>query len=197
MKIFISYSRENQDVIKILSQDFDELGYEVWFDYELTGGQAWWEQILEKIRECGLFVISLSPHVLDSHACKLEWIYAHALGKTILPILVADDVSMNLLPPELSKLQYVDYRSQDKNAAFSLNKALIKLPEPQPLPDTLPEPPEVPISYLSSLKDQIETTAALSFQEQSALILKLKERIGQMDDAEDARILLGKRDDLK
>lgn len=79
MKIFISYSRENQDVIKILSQYFDELGYKVWFDYELTGGQAWWEQILENIRECDLFVISLSPHVLDSHACKLEWTYAHAL----------------------------------------------------------------------------------------------------------------------
>lgn len=199
IRIFISYSRASQDVIKTLAQDFEEFGHKVWFDNELTGGQAWWEQILEKIRECDLFVCTFSPQALDSYACKLEWTYAHALGKTILPILVADDVSMKLMPSELSTLQYVDYRSQDKKAAFALNKALTKLPAPQPLHDPLPAPPEVPVSYLGSLKNQIETTQSLSFEEQSALVLQLKERLANQDEINDVRELLQRlrqRDDL-
>ena len=199
IRIFISYSRASQDVIKTLAQDFEEFGHKVWFDNELTGGQAWWEQILEKIRECDLFVCTFSPQALDSYACKLEWTYAHALGKTILPILVADDVSMKIMPSELSTLQYVDYRSQDKKAAFALNKALTKLPAPQPLHDPLPAPPEVPVSYLGNLKNQIETTQSLSFEEQSALVLQLKERLANQDEINDVRKLLQRlrqRDDL-
>ena len=199
IRIFISYNRESQDVVRTLAQDFEEFGHKVWFDYELTGGQAWWGQILERIRECDLFVFTLSPQALDSYACKLEWTYAFVLCKTILPILVADGVSMNLVPPELSALQHVDYRSQDKKAVFALNKALTKLPAPQPLPDPLPEPPEIPVSYLSNLKDQIETTQSLSFQEQSALVLQLKERLANQDESNDVRKLLQhlrKRDDL-
>ena len=199
IRIFISYSRASQDVVKTLAQDFEEFGHNVWFDNELTGGQAWWEQILKKIRECDLFVCTFSPQALDSYACKLEWTYAHALGKTILPILVADDVSMKLIPPELSTLQYVDYRSQDKKAAFALNKALAKLPAPQPLHDPLPDPPEVPVSYLGSLKNQIETAQSLRFEEQSALVLQLKERLANQDEINDVRELLQRlkqRDDL-
>ena len=197
--IFVSYSRQNQEIVKTLAQDIEALGHEVWFDQELTGGQTWWDEILARIREYDLFVFALSPEALDSHACKLEYAYAANLRKTILPVLVAEGVSMNLLPPALSIIQFVDYRRQDRQAAFSLIKALQNLPTPQPPPDPLPEPPEVPISYLSNLKDRIETAATLSFEEQTALVLKLKERLRETDDAGNARNLLERlrqRDDL-
>ena len=56
------------------------------------------------------------------------------------PVLVADGVSVNLLPSELSRIQHVDYRRQDKRAAIDVLKALSGLPK-TPLPDPLPEPP--------------------------------------------------------
>ncbi|WP_448873801.1 toll/interleukin-1 receptor domain-containing protein [Desulfobulbus propionicus] len=61
---FISSSRESKDVVKILVEDLDELGYRVWFDHAMTGGQLWWKQILVEIRGCDLFVIVLSFHLL-------------------------------------------------------------------------------------------------------------------------------------
>jgi hypothetical protein len=61
-----------------------------------------------------------------------------------LPVLVADGISMNLLPPELAKIQYVEYRKRDRNTAFALAKAITNLPPAKPLPDPLPLPPEVP-----------------------------------------------------
>jgi len=143
-----------------------------------------------QIRECDLFIFALAPEALDSYACKLEYTYAFHLYKTILPILVAEGVSINLLPPTLSNIQFVDYRSQDRQSAFALVKALSNLPTPQPLREPLPKPPEVPISYLGNLKDQIDTRATLSFQEQTALLLKLKERLVDVNEFDDVLNLL-------
>jgi len=199
LNVFISYSRQSQSVVKTLVQDIEALGHKVWFDQELVGGHAWWEQVLAKIRECDIFVFALAPEALDSHACKLEYTYAFDLHKTILPILVADDVSINLLPPALSSIQHIDYRQQNRQSAFALVNALTNLPTPQPLPDPLPKSPEVPISYLGNLKNEIETTTTLSFQEQTALLLKLKEHLGEVKEFDDVINLLKrlrKRDDL-
>jgi hypothetical protein len=99
----------------------------------------------------------------------------------------------------LSAIQYVDYRKHDKGAALSLFRAFNHLPSPKPLPDPLPEPPPVPITYLSSIKDQVEAAKSLSFEEQSAIFLKLKELYGDSDASNDSLNLLKrfrKRTDL-
>jgi hypothetical protein len=117
----------------------------------------------------------------------------------VLPVLVADGVSVNLLPPELSSIQHVDYRRQDKRAAIDVLKALSGLPKSPPLPDPLPEPPSPPLSYLGGLMEQIEATVELTFKEQAALVLKLKEGLGGVEHREEVRTLLTRlkqRDDL-
>lgn len=153
----------------------------------------------KKILECDIFLFALAPEALSSHACKLELNYANDLGKTILPVLMSDGVSVNFLPPALSTIQYVDFRDQNKQAVFDFIKAINNLPSPQQLPDPLPIPPEVPISYLGNLKDQVETKRTLSFEDQSALLLKLEESLLKTDDSNDVRNLLEllkNRDDL-
>jgi hypothetical protein len=189
-RVFISYSSKSREVVRALAQDFEGTGYQVWFDHKLTGGQAWWDEILANIRQCDLFVFALTPEALDSYPCKLEYTYADALGKTILPVLLTEGVSINLLPPELTKIQFVDYRQQDKQAAFNLMKALNNLPEPAPLPDPLPEPPPVPISYIGNLKTQIDASASMTFEEQASLVFRLKEHLQDKDNRADAISLL-------
>ena len=49
--IFISYNRKNRDTAQRLSNDIESLGHDVWLDQELSGGQAWWDKILEMVRE--------------------------------------------------------------------------------------------------------------------------------------------------
>ena len=44
--IFISYNRKAEAITKALADDFEDLGHTVWFDQEISGGQAWWDQIL-------------------------------------------------------------------------------------------------------------------------------------------------------
>lgn len=192
MQVFLSYSRKNQAEAEMLAADVQKLGYNVWLDQALTGGQAWWDQILSKVRKCDVFIFVLSPDSLDSMACKREWHYASQLNKRILPVLVAD-VSQNLIPTELSRIQFVDYRkSQDKQVVFALNTAIQNLPPPPPLPDPLPEEPEVPISYLSNIKDEIEASLSPVFAEQIALVYKLKDHLEIEDEYEDTLKLLMK-----
>ena len=100
--IFVSYNRRSGGVAKTLTDDIKELGHTAWFDQELSGGQVWWDKILSTIRNCDIFVFVLDPEALNSTACRRESAYAQDLGKPILPVLVSEGVSTNLLPPASS-----------------------------------------------------------------------------------------------
>lgn len=189
-KVIVSYSRESEHVTRTVIQDIEALGYDVWFDQELSGGQVWWDQILERIRDSDIFIFVLSSESLNSIACKREYGYAANLGKPILPILVSVEISINLLPPELSKIQFVDYRKQDRDAVIRLARALKSIPPRGTLPDPLPTPPDVPIAYLGNLSLRIETESNLSYEQQSALLIDLKRFLRDPETAGDTKKLL-------
>ena len=191
--LFISYSRDNATIVESLTADFRALGHTVWFDQQLSGGQTWWDQILDNVRSSDVFVIALGPSALESVACEREWKYAAAVEKPILPILVADNVATSLLPPALSAIQYVDYRRQDdRETVLLLARAMATLPSAGPLPDPLPDPPPVPLSYLGGLAERVSTSDPLTFEQQSALLFELKGSLSDAANAADARGLLAK-----
>lgn len=198
-RIFVSYSREDESVVKELVNDLEAIGHQIWFDQELSGGQNWWDKILAQIRECDLFFLALSPASVDSTACKREQTYAAKLGKPVLPALVADGVSTNALPPSLSSVQIIDYRNPDRSAALRLARAVSSMPPAAPLPDPLPEPPRVPLSYLGGLREQIDAESALSLENQSMMLIELKRGLrdpGTRDDTLKLLRLFRQRRDL-
>jgi hypothetical protein len=71
----------------------------------------------------------------------LEYAYATGLGKTVLPVMVAGDFSVDDVFAELAAVQFVDYRTPNEQAALALAKALQSLPKSAPLPTPLPDPP--------------------------------------------------------
>jgi hypothetical protein len=190
--VFISYSRENMAIAEAIANDIRALGHNAWFDQELTGGQAWWDQILTSVRNCDVFVFVLTPQSLSSTACMREYGYAATLRKPIMPILVADGVSTNLLPPALSQIQFIDWRNQNRSSALRLARALATISPPGPLPDPLPKPPDVPISYLGGLTEQIETHSVLSYEQQSALVVDLKRGLRDPETVADSQALLAR-----
>jgi hypothetical protein len=199
LQVFVSYSRNSEALVKALVADLDELGHGVWFDKDLVGGQAWWDQILGRIRACDVLVFVLDEKSLASGACRAEWLYAAALGKSILPVLVADGVSNNLLPPALQQTQFVDYRRQDRQAALRLARALADSPPAGGLPDPLPVAPDLPISYLGRLGHEIDSLETLGRERQSALLVDLKRALRDAETIADAQALLArmrKRHDL-
>ena len=69
MRIFISYAREDQAAVEALSADLERARFQIWMDYELIGGESWWDTILEQIRSCDLYIFALSANSLRSRAC--------------------------------------------------------------------------------------------------------------------------------
>src|SRR4029079_9969905 len=198
-KVFVSYSRNNLEVVSQLVEDLQAVGMTAWHDQTLTGGQRWWDNILTNIRDCEIFIFALSPESWESEACRSELSYVCGLGKPILPVLVADGINLNLLSAPINEIQVADYRSRDKGAAFALLKALNATQACPPLPDPLPPAPAVPVSYLGTLKERIDVNGPLSVQEQNLLFLELEEAMDEGRSPTELRELLlslKRRDDL-
>lgn len=198
-KVFVSYSRQNLDVVSQLVDDLQAVGMTTWHDQTLTGGQRWWDNILANIRDCEVFIFALSPESWESEACRSELAYVCGLGKPILPVLVADGINLNLLSAPINEIQVADYRSRDKGAAFAILKALNATPETPALPDPLPPPPPVPVSYLGTLKERIDFDGTMEAREQNLLFIELEEAIDEGRSPTEVRELLlalKRRDDL-
>jgi hypothetical protein len=132
MLIFISHSSKTPEakatLNKLAEEVKDILGYEVWYDPALKeqGGQEWWAEILENIRRCDIFVFALTPQWLASLPCELEYAYANALGKPMLPVML-EKVDEQALSHELQQLQYVDYLPDNDRRLVNLKKSLNNL----------------------------------------------------------------------
>jgi hypothetical protein len=197
MKLFISYSSRDRDAVKNLAQDLEsavktlphQSEFGVWFDQELIGGHDWWNNIVSAVYHSDLFIFALTPDSLESTPCKLEYTYASRLNKRVLPVLLSDGVNPSLLPDELQRLQFVDYRTDDKTSYQRLLAAIANLPAPQPPPDPLPTPPDAPVSPLAQIKAQLEAPS-LDLDTQLKLVFQLKQYLSEADKTAGARELL-------
>ncbi len=154
-------------------------------DQELTGGEAWWDTILEQIRACDLYIFALSPDSLRSRACKAELDYAIALSRPLVPVLVRD-VAIQLAHPAIARTQMVDYRKRSMESLLALVAVIANRPPAPPLPDPLPTAPATPMSYMNEFRELVEAPD-LNYQQQSHLLVDLK---GYLDRDEERDIAL-------
>ncbi len=186
-------------MVRELSQDLRDLGHTVWMDQQLTGGQEWWDLILTEIRACDVFVTVLTESFLKSEACRTEYHYALALHKTLLPVRLNDQIDLDRISPELLKRQIVDYGGGNKAGILSLHKSLAAIDVSGALPDPLPEPPDVPISYLARILDEISQPEVLSYDQQFSFLYRLRDHLRETGNAVDVKKALnelGRRKDL-
>jgi hypothetical protein len=85
-------------------------------------------------RPYDIFVFALSRESWESEACRSEPAYVLQLSKIVLPVLVADGINLNLLPPPINQIQVTDYRQCVKAAAFALVKSIGAAPPPAARP---------------------------------------------------------------
>lgn len=196
MKVFVSYARRDQTLVRELAADLERLRQEVWIDAELEGGQEWWEVILEQIRACDVFVVALSDGWLRSSPCRGEFEYAVALERPVLPLSVSE-LDPGLLPERLARTEFIDYRRRTPEAAMDVSTALSTI-APRPLPDPLPPTPPAPVSSLGALADRARS-ASLGADEQIAVLTALRREAEQGDRSDTVRsvvTLLRQRSDI-
>src|SRR5687767_11276595 len=107
-RIFLSYARGDRPAVETLVADLRGSGHSPFFDNELAGGQAWWEELLTQIENCDAFMPSLTGRYLRSVPCKLEAEYATMLGKPFLPVAL-EAISPRFCPPRIAEAHWVTY----------------------------------------------------------------------------------------
>lgn len=107
MRIFISYSRvDRQLCVDLASRLRRVYGYEsTWFDETLHAGEVWWQEILDQVARCDIFLIMMTRETFDSEYCQAELKDARRLNKALLPVLVRARTD---IPDHLKHIQYVD-----------------------------------------------------------------------------------------
>ncbi len=144
MKVLICHASNDAGPATDLVADVVRGGGEVFSVTAAVGDNpAYWEEALEAVRGCELFVCALSPDLLRSVATMRMLDYAVALDRPLLPVLLRD-VPLEFAPPAVAKTQFVDYRGRTVEGAIALATALTRRTLVPPLPDPLPPPPRPP-----------------------------------------------------
>jgi hypothetical protein len=200
-KVFISYARQDRRDVEQLVEHLEVLGYDTWLDSSLHGGQDWWNEILRQIADCDIFIAIISRDALDSTACRRECDWAESLAKPVLPVAV--EPLPKALPRRFSTRQMVDYSDPEARdrAALNLAGGLGTLSAAPPLPDSLPEPPAAPLSYLTDLTDLAAEQTALDHDQQRYILNRLEPALHSIDPeerqgAQHILAMLSSRDDL-
>ncbi len=70
--IFLSYARENSEIAKRLSERLENLGWSVWWDWEIPAGQTWRDTIEQSLASMRCMVVLWSMDSIDSDWIKEE-----------------------------------------------------------------------------------------------------------------------------
>lgn len=175
-KLFISYSRQSEPVAVSLRTDIEQLSHDATLIPVMDGAQGWWNEICLGIEECELLILVLDQNWRTSESCKSQWRYARKLELPILPVRV-DDVSVDLLPPELAKYQQVDYSNRDKKSAYSLVRNINEAPSRHSYAgsSSVKRPPLPERSCFQDLKNRVQLASRLRPEEQLSFSRKLLE----------------------
>jgi hypothetical protein len=188
MLIFLSYAREDEEVIKVLATGFEVAHREVWFDPQLGGGDARWDKILRNIRSATVFVFALSDASIQSKPCLAQLDYALALHRNVLPVQVGPVANFHASP--LADLQTIYFEPHDALSAFAIIAALDEAFHVPPLPDPLPPPPPLPFAYLlAALGPQIDSTE-LNQADQLKVVDQLRRAMAKETDESERREIL-------
>ena len=117
--IFLSYSREDSDLMNHLKDDFEQIGFTVWTDANIQPGSPSWKVTIEQaIRDADCIVVIFSPSAAQSKWVRAELDFAEAQEKSIFPVL-AKGTSADAVPFGYSSHQWVDLRKEkDYNAGL-------------------------------------------------------------------------------
>jgi formylglycine-generating enzyme required for sulfatase activity len=110
--VFLSYGREDSEIMRRLRDDLRAGGLTVWTDENLQPGTPSWKDAIEgAIEQAGALVVILSPDAKKSVWVERELGYARNQEVRIFPVLACGD-SRKAIPLELVSAQWVDLRSE-------------------------------------------------------------------------------------
>jgi hypothetical protein len=118
--VFISYSHVYAAQVERVKRGLGAEGVRVWIDHESLqpGTRSWEIAIRQGIQASDVVVYLASPEALLSNNVQGELDVAESYHKPILPVWLAGDQWVHVVPMAMSKAQYIDARGPLLDAAI-------------------------------------------------------------------------------
>ncbi|MBZ0320937.1 MAG: toll/interleukin-1 receptor domain-containing protein [Anaerolineae bacterium] len=126
IKVFISYSRKDNDVASRLASELRDYGFDVWIDTQISSGERWLAAIGEAIRTSSAVIVIVSSSSSKSEWVEREILLANREAKPIIPFQI-DGTYL----PILIDVQHIDARADWERAKEQLLAALQLFTEPK------------------------------------------------------------------
>lgn len=126
LRVFISYSRKDDEFAQDLLAGLDAAGFEPNLDkHDIAAGEDWEARLGRLIETADAVVFVISPDAVTSQRCAWEVERSIALKKRLLPI-VWRSVAETLVPTHLKQLNYIffDRPLSFGSSLLALSKAL-------------------------------------------------------------------------
>lgn len=111
--VFISYSRRDKPFVQRLVKAFNDLGRDVWIDWEDIPPVAdWRNEIHSGIDNADDFVFIISPDSVESEVCGEELSRAIQLNKRLVPLLYREVNSYKAIHDSLSAHNWIFFNDE-------------------------------------------------------------------------------------
>jgi len=101
-KVFISYSRQDRELVERLAAGLRRRRIRAWFDERLKTGEACRKRLTRAVGETDAFLLILSSQSVESEGVLWELDVARALTKKVIPLMQRDCE----LPDTIAHVQY-------------------------------------------------------------------------------------------
>jgi len=92
MKVFLSHTSEDRQAARILADELEQAGFEVWSADLLLPGDNWADELAEALRSSDAMVVLISPSSVRSEWIRREIEYALGTKRfegRMIPVLIA------------------------------------------------------------------------------------------------------------
>ena len=121
INIFISYAHADSAFVDRIDTDLRQQGFATWVDRQrLAGGQRWRRELQVAVERTQVLLIVLSPDAVASDNVQIEYDYALAEHKVVIPLYYRQ---CNV-PMELRAIQWIDFRHRYEQGFEALLDAL-------------------------------------------------------------------------
>jgi hypothetical protein len=84
--LFVSYARNDRDVVYPLIEALSNRGVSIWTDRRMLGGDDWLAELEAELIKCSGVLVLMSRSFMSSKYCHREVHFADALNKPLIPI---------------------------------------------------------------------------------------------------------------
>jgi len=122
--IFISYSRKDSKIVKIIAEVLCSKGWNIWWDTEIPPGKDYSQVIDEAINDTKIVIVVWSINSIDSNWVKTE--ASEGLRKKYLLPLLIDNINEDAIPIEFRRIETADLTNWTPNEFHPEFNRLIK-----------------------------------------------------------------------